>query len=551
MIDKTFNEKGFSWVNLNNLKYKGFISKNLKDLNKVEMDIYSKLMGTDIPSIEILGEISKESNLSELKKLVNKINGQFVIIREDDDILFAAVDNIRSMPLFYKIEDGKLKISDIIYSIMGEKSERDDIAAKEFISSGMTWSNRTLDSDIKALSAGEFIFLDKNSGDFIHDKYMRFSYKKGYDNSLKSSKDRIRNAYSIAVKDLAKFADGNTIMLPLSAGQDSRIVAYQLKEFGYENVICYSYGIRGNHESEISKKIAEFLGYKWLFAPYDDIDWKEWYNSSEYRDFSHYSSNLVSTPHFQDYHAVKYFKLNNLIPDNAVFAPGHSGDFIHGDHIPKAFIKASRLELDYISKELLKEIANNRWYSSNELSELLPDIKKVIGPKPNPDRDDMIEYYEYFDWIERQSKQIANAVRVYEFFGYKWYMMLWNRVVFEAWSTIEPELRYHRNLHYKIVEEDQRDLRRFICDESKGNPDGGIKNNIKDMARRIMPGVFKRLVFNRDNKNLISGYDSHHLNWNKIKSRDEFMKIASSCSNINGIVATDILNNFDEEYNWD
>lgn len=550
---KLVNNKAFKWEKHGKVYIKGFYQNPMCDWTGDESDLIKDLFNESVSTDTILERLNNSESLEEILNTVNLLNGQFAVIIEDENYIFAAVDNIRSIPIFYRDRGDFVEVSDMAYELLDDKTVKcNNEALTQFELSGCTWANNTLVDGLYSLSAGEYLYFDLKSKNLKIDEYMRFEYRTDLDQSEQASIDRIVNAYKIAAKRLVDLADGNTIMIPLSGGEDSRIVAHTLKSIGYENVICYSYGIKDNAESGVSKSIAEYLGYKWIFAPFDEVDWRKWYLSDEYKEFSAYSSNLVSTPHFQDYHAVKYFKEHNMIPENAIFCPGHSGDFIHGDHIPSVFIKANELDIKYLAEELFREVAiNKNFYGSrSEYTKILKCIIKEINPKENAGRDEMISYYEYFDWKEKQSKMIANAVRVYEFFGYRWHMMLWNRTVFEAWETVVPELRYHRRLHYKIVTVEQKALRQAIGTTRTGNPDGGIKNTIKDIIRRLMPTRYRKIFFNYKNRNMINEYNTHHLDWYKIKTKEEFDSISADYSSINGIVSADMIDRFIKEYDW-
>src|SRR5690606_32958713 len=126
-----------------------------------------------------------------------------------------------------------------------------------------------------------------------------------------------------AFQKLINHANGRQIVVPLSGGYDSRLIVSILKELGYSNVICFSYGIKGNLEAEYSKKIAESLGYKWIFVEYTDNKWKENWNTDLSKEYVEFASNKTSLPHVQDWIAVLELKANNLVNSNAIFVPGH------------------------------------------------------------------------------------------------------------------------------------------------------------------------------------------------------------------------------------
>ena len=55
------------------------------------------------------------------------------------------------------------------------------------------------------------------------------------------------------------------IVVPLSAGYDSRLIISALHHLNAKNII-YSYGKKNNFESKIARQIANKLNYKWYFV---------------------------------------------------------------------------------------------------------------------------------------------------------------------------------------------------------------------------------------------------------------------------------------------
>ena len=107
---------------------------------------------------------------------------------------------------------------------------------------------------------------------------------------------------------LIRFAAGRTIVIPLSGGHDSRLIALMLKKVGYPDLVSFSYGRPGNHEADISKQVADSLGVRWEFVEYSNDLWREWYESPEMKAYFDMAGNLSSLPHIQDWPAVWAFK---------------------------------------------------------------------------------------------------------------------------------------------------------------------------------------------------------------------------------------------------
>ena len=124
---------------------------------------------------------------------------------------------------------------------------------------------RTFHPDIKTLSAGQYVLFEKN-------KILTYNYFSFFgDIKNKYSQKRLIEelsgiTLSIFKETLRRVGD-KQIVIPLSAGNDSRLVASCLKFLGAENVLCYSYGNRNSFEVKTAEKVAFKLGFKWHFIP--------------------------------------------------------------------------------------------------------------------------------------------------------------------------------------------------------------------------------------------------------------------------------------------
>ena len=132
--------------------------------------------------------------------------------------------------------------------------------------SGYTTNDNTLWQGIKCLKAGSFLFY-KNKQQFYCKRYFSFlpieNNKISYKNYILKLSKQIKNIIIKIIKD----ANGNTIIIPLSAGLDSRLIASGLKHFNYNKVKCFSYGLKNNYEAMASKKnikkIRDMSGLLW------------------------------------------------------------------------------------------------------------------------------------------------------------------------------------------------------------------------------------------------------------------------------------------------
>jgi asparagine synthase (glutamine-hydrolysing) len=390
----------------------------------------------------------------ETGDLLEKLNGDFAFVAETKNTILCAVDKTRSIPLFYIKTKNSLIISDSAYYLKDKINQRlNEEKAAEFMVAGYVTGNETLFDDIKQIRNGEFFLYQKNEKSLKSCCYFRFLHENYYElpeaRLLEVLDQTFVTTFSRLVESTSR--KGKRLVVPLSGGLDSRIIVAMLKRLGVNDVICMSYGRKGNRESEISKHVAEALGYEWLFVEYTTKKWREYYNSKEADLFRIWAGNLSSLPHMQDFPAVKELKIQGKIPENSVFVPGHTG---YGCDIPEYCLDNST-SFDseaYLAASLKKHY--NLWGCpyGQELEKIFKQrISKSTSGLEIKDNETFANAIEYFDFKERQAKFIINSVRVYEFFGYEWRIPLWDTELIKFFLRVPIEYRINRHLYKKYA----------------------------------------------------------------------------------------------------
>jgi len=203
----------------------------------------------DVSSIACM--FSSIKNADDFISSLKQLNGFFAVVQQKEDTIYAAVDRVRSVPLFYSLKDGDFYISDDPNWIQKEiqSDEVDEIAAAEFMLTGYVTGKDTLYPDIKQLQAGEALVL-QHSSDCLslrtiqYYRYIPKNYSVCSEEEILSVLDRVLVK---VFERLIKIASGRTIVVPLSGGYDSRLIVLMLKRLGYEKVVAFSYGKPGNN----------------------------------------------------------------------------------------------------------------------------------------------------------------------------------------------------------------------------------------------------------------------------------------------------------------
>ncbi|MFC1541688.1 7-cyano-7-deazaguanine synthase, partial [Candidatus Latescibacterota bacterium] len=381
-VQLEFNH-GFRWFEKNGIYVKGYVfdKNNILYRNSGLADYFS-------------GCATEE----EFRKKIEHANGMFSVIINQDDIAFIAVDRTRTFPLFYSETGNGVCISDNTYYFRNTLNlkQNDSLSAKEFLHTGYVTGENTLLKNVCQLQAGQYMIAGESLKKGYYYKYaVNTDFIRTYEELENGLLDTLDEVFDRLIKSV----DNRTIVVPLSGGYDSRLIAIMLKRLGYENVVCFTYGRQDSFEIKISEEVAGKLGYRFTYVEYGDELIEGFVDDERYIEYSKFAANHTSVFLLQDYFAVRYMHDKCLIPKDSVIVPGHTGDFISGGHIPKG-IKDKKKAYDVVH-EILK-----RHYSLRKIGNTGEFRAKIFGQLT-----DGYSHSSFEDWElkERQAKFIVNA----------------------------------------------------------------------------------------------------------------------------------------------
>lgn len=477
------NQNGFKWINRGNLWCKGYIY----DLNE---QFYS--------GEELARYFSDIQSFSDFEERVSYANGSFSVIYKNDEDLFLGCDIIRSFPLFYRRTDDALNISDNAYELLaGDGSDTlNKLASVEFLATGYVTGNETLIEGIFQVQAGEIINFREQE---IKNKFY-YSYRTPVINDseydeLKTEGIRvINNAFQRFIAGLK----GRTVTLPLSGGFDSRLIAIMLKKYEYENVVCFTYGRKDNPEINISQKVAEILGFKWIYVEYTDQLISGFIKDQDFMSYYPYAANLVSMFFMQEYFAVKYLKNKNLIPSDSIFTPGHSGDFLGGSQL----FKHGNLGLFENIWDLTNRIYKVKYChvrpGSSDREKIMQRIQKSLEEKFTGNVDLSYSIHEDWDFKEKLSKFNFNSLTTYTYFGYEFRFPLWDKEIVNFFKTLPLHTKINKFLYDDILCNELFEAYGLNFEHELQPSETELKRQrIKNQIKYFLPDFLNRLFMKR------------------------------------------------------
>ena len=396
-----------------------------------------------------------------LATAVASLDGHFAIAAAGPDWCVAAVDRVRSIPLFMAKVDGAWAIdnrADRLRRAAGLGVEDvDDGAALSIAMAGYTVDRATLYRGLLMPGPGECLVASGEGGP-ERQRYHTYRPWRVVEADEPALKRRLANVtLAVMEKHLASL-DGRPLVIPLSAGNDSRLVASAARHLGYRNIRCFSYGRPGNFEAAASRAIAERLGVPWAFAPLSIDGQRRFFAGNSYAAYLDYANSCASVPFVQDMSAIEALKASGFIPADAVIANGNSGDYISGNHIPAKLCSPPQGLSEAARRSRIVDALTDKHFAlwlSLRTEKNLARIRTLLAqsiaaiPLGAPETDHGL--YEYAEFQDRQCKYVITGQRIYECLGHDWRLPLWDNDYLDFWESVPLRFKAGQRLYNAML----------------------------------------------------------------------------------------------------
>lgn len=493
-----------------------------------------------MPRDEFHRLFSSQGSLDGFLSVLKQVNGFFAVMHRLGETLLVAEDRTRSFPLFYGSGTDGFYLSDDPRWVRDQVGDRDldRVSASEFLLTGYVTGSDTLYPHVKQVQAGEVLVIRPVDSGLPVQGIRHYQYTHGnyFEKSAEELHALMDEILLRAFERLIRFADGRTIVVPLSGGYDSRLIVLMLMRLGYEKILAFNYGRPGNAESQVSKEVARALDIRWEFVPYTNEAWSRWYQTEEYGQYRRMADGLVSVPHIQDWPAVWELTKHGILPKDSIFVPGE----IALGGMQRFPIVSSR-EMKIGEDQLIRLIYNTDYMlqdfrqTKKIKGAIHGKIKTTLGSRSSYSLERAANAYERWWWQERAAKFLLNSVRVYEYWGYEWWLPLWDSELVDFWSRVPLVHRCRKPLHKSYTRKLERRITGLNTREYRPlllTPP--ISFGVNMLSRTPFFRYARRMLMLRE-------YDRHPLAWWGILPRRAHRTLCTGTGDINSFLAIDTL----------
>lgn len=431
------NQNAYKWENLNSSYFKGYL---------VERDSNSVLRGRNA-----IREIANACTSTEaLSRFLLDYEGHFSFVVHREGAVFIGVDRARSMPLYFSENNKQISdVSEYVYASF----KRSDIAYSkdslvELFFTRSVNGNRTVYEDVEQLDAGQIAVFTNDEMKIA--TYYQHCCSNITHRSRRETKDALDDAIQRAFLRTLAAIGQRPILLSLSGGYDSRLVACMLKDMGASNVSCYTYGKLDSFEVKKSEEVAKALNFRWRCVEYDEKRIKSLLDEPDI-EYVRMSRQDDCIPYLQNYIAVKTLHEDHWIEPDTVVLTGLCGDMPSGQYIPDLEELGEKVPLtvDGLAQYYYRQNYQRYSLEEREKHRVLTRVCNEVSKLPF----DIKDYQTFASALDSllttsvHSRVFLNMNRAHDFFGYEWIMPLWDSEWLDEWYQTPTDQRAHQRLY--------------------------------------------------------------------------------------------------------
>ena len=383
-----------------------------------------------------------------------KMRQNWAALQVGENGAILATDPLRSFPLYWaKTADGVV-ISDSCFVLAKETGARPNRRALDYMRfTGFCPGEETFFEGISCLSPGTILHLDSAGKELSRTFYDDNSFAvKPAITDESSFRDELEKNLDLVMDRMLESIGSSRILLPLSGGLDSRLLATWLANHQIKNILAFTYGESTNQsEAKISREVASRLGIPFEFVELSSQRVHRYWQRKETAELLRYASSGNALPHIQDFIALQTLLDKGQASPGDVLLPGHT---VVGNMHNLELLEQTPVSLKNIARAVIGHHMGLRYFSPprSTQDQMRSDLQKLANHLHfNGTARSTQRLVEAFNLHERQAKYINNSMKIYEYLGLRWALPMLDREFARCWFSGAMELTADREFYGRWI----------------------------------------------------------------------------------------------------
>ncbi|MBP1921889.1 asparagine synthase (glutamine-hydrolyzing) [Halorubrum alkaliphilum] len=485
--------RGPGWVHRDGVVARGraFDGDDLLDASAI-----AERFADDVAETESRTVVPRADPHTAVTAAADDLEGFYAAVVEDRtsgeaDAAILVADGARSIPLYYGTHNGSAIVSDrgrVVRDALDAST--DPVTESEFLLTRYVSGPETIWTGVRSTRAGAAVRIDDGGGiepttyrDHWPDETepaastvserpaSTLSEPAASTVSLtgsQSPRERLESGLERAFDRAVRIAGDRPVVVPLSGGYDSRLVASEFVARGHD-VIGFTFGRSGHPDVEVSREVAARLGIEWRFVPYDAETWHEWYGGPAGETYRRAAFGGDALPFLAEWPAVRTLVAEGQVPADALWCPGHTVA-TPGERLPRfadpdtpAGDEGESGESDAVppTVDALADYVRRTHYSLWEWDDdrfnaaVDERIRRGLLGDRDPDAVNdaasAAAAYERWEWRARMTTFTNGDLRAYENAGVETWLPLWDPAYVRAYASLPRRCREDKRLHSELA----------------------------------------------------------------------------------------------------
>lgn len=432
---------------------------------------------------ETFALFNEVENPSQLSEILSDVSGKFsIIIQSGEELFFAHAPSGAAVPLFHT-SIGSGFVSDNYYGIENELEPRpwNPILGVELLARGEIWGGETLHPDIYQITRGMLVSFSSESSSFECQRYYDVYQAERSSNDQQQIFDELLCVLDSIFSRLKQRANTEPILLGLSGGYDSRLLALMLKRHEFDRVFTYTVNTQSSYDQDVAERLADQLDFEWIPIEHTHRKIQQMYKSNIWWDIEELTGGYgVHCPNPSS--LVTYSKLSELesYPNDGILLSGITP--ADGVHIPPFMLEQNEIQVDKVAKYIVEDECSNMPLKDGTADALAARVSDWIpfdGPVSNSTAIDILTNF----YIHKH--HFSNATLRADYFGYEDYRPYQDPAFLGFYASLPIDQKYKRNCIENFTEQLNQKLAPTV---PIGRDNGPIQSRVKSELKDIIIG---------------------------------------------------------------